>query len=121
MLRAMKPAVIDAFGQPPAGGDACDFERPLTGREFPWHALDGEEVLSRLESHRGGLMGDQVQHRRERFGANLLPSRKVPGWTALFIRQFINPLIALLLGAAAWRAGMPESAASTTRSRRFWL
>ncbi|HEX2136527.1 MAG TPA: HAD-IC family P-type ATPase, partial [Microvirga sp.] len=113
MPRTTKAAVADALGLPPASGEACDFERSSAGREFRWHALDGEEVLARLGSRRGGLTDDQVQHRRERFGANLLPSRKVPGWTALFIRQFVNPLIALLLAAAAVSGALGETVDAT--------
>ena len=77
--------------------------------ERPWHALRGEEVLARAESRRSGLSGDEVRVRQARFGLNTLPSRKVSSWAALFARQFVNPLIALLLAATAVSAVLGET------------
>lgn len=77
--------------------------------ERPWHALCGDEVLARAESRRSGLSGDEVRVRQAQFGLNILPSRKVPSWAALFARQFVNPLIALLLAATAVSAVLGET------------
>ena len=65
-----------------------------------WHALDGGEVLQRLQvDPADGLDAAEVARRRARHGANRLPDPpRRPPWLR-FLLQFHNPLIYVLLVA----------------------
>jgi len=65
----------------------------------PWHALPDTEVTKRLESTAEGLGDDQVTVRRREFGPNVLPSKAPPTLLIIFLRQFLSPLIYVLLAA----------------------
>ncbi|MGM0657828.1 MAG: cation-translocating P-type ATPase [Pseudomonadota bacterium] len=74
--------------------------------ETPWHALSRDELASRLESGDDGLDDEQAQSRLERFGANRLPEEDRPGLVAIFLRQFRDPLIYVLLIAGLVSLGI---------------
>lgn len=61
---------------------------------------DTEQVLDECETSRQGLDTQQVQARLERFGYNILPRTKPPTLLVIFLRQFLSPLIYILLVAA---------------------
>ena len=65
-----------------------------------WHHLPAEEALRLLEVDlKTGLTGNEVRHRREKFGINRIsPKAGMPGWLR-FLRQFHQPLVYLLLAA----------------------
>ncbi|MDA1334532.1 MAG: HAD-IC family P-type ATPase [bacterium] len=61
-----------------------------------------DEVLSQLKSdQKNGLSSNEVSVRRESYGSNTLPVGKKTHWWELLAGQFINPLIIILLIAAA--------------------
>ena len=65
-----------------------------------WHADTSEAALAALDSASAGLGAAEVVARRARFGPNVLPrARPTPLWR-VYLRQFENPLIYLLLAAA---------------------
>ncbi|NQV90185.1 HAD-IC family P-type ATPase [Candidatus Uhrbacteria bacterium] len=65
-----------------------------------WHTLSSKEVLLKLETTVKGLTISEVAIRAERYGKNRLPSRKSdPGWK-VFLRQFMSPMILVLIVAA---------------------
>ncbi len=64
------------------------------------HARSAEEVITTLETSQHGLGRDEVERRRQRHGLNLLPREPRPGLGAIFLRQFLSPLIYVLLFAA---------------------
>ena len=66
-------------------------------RETAWHGLAPEEALDQLESRKEGLSGDEVERRQARFGANELPEEDRPGLLRIYLRQFRDPLIYVLL------------------------
>jgi len=69
----------------------------LAGRA--WHALAPSEALAALDASDDGLTSAEVLARRAAFGANLLPRAKRPGPLLVYLRQFKNPLVYLLLAA----------------------
>jgi len=81
---------------------------PANARERPWHAQSIQDVAARLGvDFRVGLTRAEAQARLERDGPNRLaaaPQR--PAWH-LFVDQFKNLLIIILLGAVAlaWAIG----------------
>jgi magnesium-transporting ATPase (P-type) len=64
------------------------------------HALTSEEALESLATPRQGLSLIEAAARLERFGPNALPRPQAPGIGEIFLRQFKNPLIYVLLLAA---------------------
>ncbi|HSO06710.1 MAG TPA: HAD-IC family P-type ATPase [Pelomicrobium sp.] len=62
-----------------------------------WHALDGDEALARLDSRREGLDDEEARERRRRYGPNRLPEEQRDTLIAVFLRQFKDPLIYILL------------------------
>jgi len=71
-----------------------------------WHALSRDDVASRLASGDEGLNDDEARSRLERFGANRLPEEDRPGLVAIFLRQFKDPLIYVLLIAGLVSLGI---------------
>ncbi len=65
-----------------------------------WYALSQEEVFERLSSGRNGLDEEEADERLERYGKNSLPSMKPPSLPLVFLRQFLSPLIYILIAAA---------------------
>jgi Ca2+-transporting ATPase len=65
------------------------------------HALSSEqEILEALDSSPHGLSQKEAAARLELFGPNTLPRPKPTSVAALFLRQFLSPLIYILLLAA---------------------
>ncbi|MFN3324271.1 MAG: cation-translocating P-type ATPase [Bryobacteraceae bacterium] len=72
----------------------------------PWHALDAEEVFSRLRADPNGLSPDEAARRLDEFGLNELPMEEKESALRRFLRQFHNTLIYVLLVAAALTAAI---------------
>lgn len=74
-----------------------------------WHHLPGDEVLRLLEVEmRTGLPEAEARRRLAKLGPNRITARPgTPPWVR-FVRQFRQPLVALLLGAAAVMAFLGE-------------
>ena len=74
-----------------------------------WHAKRGEEVLSQLETdRRAGLSPAEVQRRLAQYGPNELEQHKKVGPLRRFLDQMKDPMILVLLAAAAlslWASG----------------
>ena len=66
-----------------------------------WHHLPTHEVLQLLESDpQAGLDTFEVQHRRDRFGPNVLTPKRGKSPLVRFLLQFSNPLILILLASS---------------------
>jgi magnesium-transporting ATPase (P-type) len=62
-----------------------------------WHTLPIEEVQNQLGTSSVGLSETEALQRLSQYGPNRLPSRKTPPIGIIFLRQFLNPLIYILL------------------------
>lgn len=65
------------------------------------HTLTGEQTCARLMSAVTGLSAKEARRRLGIFGPNSLPQAKPPGVSRIIARQFLSPLIYILLIAAA--------------------
>ncbi len=65
-----------------------------------WHSLEIEDVLARLGSTREGLSSEEAAKRLQRFGFNELEEAKRISRLEIFISQFKNILIIVLIVAA---------------------
>jgi Ca2+-transporting ATPase len=82
------------------------------GREMEeridWYRKDVEEVLARLESQGEGLTAAEAQRRLSEFGYNKLIEKKKKGALAMFLGQFTDFMILILLAAAVVSAFLGE-------------
>jgi P-type Ca2+ transporter type 2C len=66
-----------------------------------WHALSVQDVLERVKSSKEGISHEEAVERLSRYGKNELPQEeKDPAWK-LFIKQFNNPLMYIMMAAIA--------------------
>ncbi len=65
--------------------------------ETKWHALEILDIFKILNTNKQGLSADEVLHRRKSRGPNKLPEAKVDNLFVIFLRQFADPLIYILL------------------------
>ncbi|SME98260.1 ATPase, P-type (transporting), HAD superfamily, subfamily IC [Tistlia consotensis] len=68
--------------------------------ERHWHALSAEEAAGALGCGLGGLSAEEAAARLARIGPNRLPEARGPGLAVILLRQFMSPLIYLLVAAA---------------------
>ena len=89
-----------------ASASSDEAERRLAS-EGP-HALSAEETFAALDTTASGLASGDAGVRLASFGLNELPQGKPPSVARIFFRQFLNPLIYILLIAAAISAAMRD-------------
>ena len=65
-----------------------------------WFQLTTEETLQELSSRRSGLTEEEAKSRLREYGPNELQRRKKTPRIVAFLRQFLSPLIYVLLLAA---------------------
>ena len=65
-----------------------------------WHNLSTSEALEAIGSRRSGLTGDEASSGRLRHGPNELKGKKKTPPAVVFLRQFLSPLIYVLMVAA---------------------
>ncbi|MEN3048033.1 MAG: cation-translocating P-type ATPase [Candidatus Caldarchaeales archaeon] len=81
----------------------------MSGTEAEFHALEAEEAAGRLGVDPArGLSRGEVEERLRRFGPNVIVEAKRPSPVVLFLRQFANLLILILLAATAITAFLGE-------------
>ena len=83
-------------------------ERGSRSAPAAFHAMPAGAVLEHLGSCEQGLDNAEVERRRARWGANVLPEPEPPGIHMVFARQFLSPFIYVLLLAAALSAYLRE-------------
>ncbi len=67
----------------------------------PWHTLEAEEVLRRLQVNPDiGLRGEEVRQRQQTYGPNELVERGLKNPLLILWEQITNPLVLLLIAAA---------------------
>lgn len=66
----------------------------------PWHAEPAEAVISALETSPRGLSEAEVRRRQQEYGPNLLPEKGPSPLWLIVLRQFVSPLIYILVVAA---------------------
>lgn len=73
---------------------------PPPGAGENWHALSPDAVLAALGTSTTGLTSHEAEQRKAHYGPNQFPTRAAPPLWAIFLRQFLSPLIYILLAAA---------------------
>lgn len=68
--------------------------------KMAWHAEPADRVLAAWNTAERGLSQSEVERRQHEYGPNVLPEKgPTPVWR-IFLRQFISPLIYILVAAA---------------------
>lgn len=65
-----------------------------------FHQLSSEETLSQLDATSNGLTKEEVLKRQSEHGRNTIPQPKSKTLIRIFLSQFLNPLIYVLIAAA---------------------
>ena len=99
-----------------ADADEARQEQPFAPALPHPHVVPGDEVLEALQSSRHGLSRQEAMARLERFGRNTLPRPTPPGIITLFLRQFLSPLIYILLIAAVVSVALQDRSGPTPSS-----
>lgn len=77
--------------------------------ESKWHLLSLDDIAKEfVVITEQGLSEEEVVERRKKYGPNNLPQGKKLHWWQLFLRQFINPLVFILLIAAGMTLWLKE-------------
>jgi len=69
-----------------------------------WHSFSIADILSKLSTSRDGLTSDEVSRRLQEHGQNQLDGKKKVSPITLFLRQFLSPLVYVLLAAVIIKA-----------------
>jgi P-type Ca2+ transporter type 2C len=72
----------------------------VTDNNKLWHSFSTEETLRELSSHSNGLTAEEALKRLSQYGPNELKAKKQSSIIRVFLQQFLNPLIYVLLAAA---------------------
>jgi len=64
----------------------------------PW-AVSTEGVLLALDAKADGLLPEDIKTRQKKYGKNIFDTKSHQGALAILLKQFISPLIFLLIGA----------------------
>ena len=67
--------------------------------EQPWYSLTADDALTALDSRRDGLTAGEAAASFARHGPNRLVGKKKTSPLVVFLRQFLSPLIYILLVA----------------------
>jgi len=68
-------------------------------RNHKWHLLSYQDVLETLNTSSEGLSAAEVKKRQKESGLNILHGQGGASTFKIFIRQFLNPLLFVLIGA----------------------
>lgn len=66
-----------------------------------WYRMEFPQVLKAWESSQDGLTEEEVAKRHEKYGPNTMPMAKPKTLFGIFLSQFVNPLIYVLIVAGA--------------------
>jgi len=72
----------------------------MTDIKIKWHNIHKDEALKKLHSSRSGLSVSEAKKRLLENGPNEIQRKKKTPITILFLRQFLNPLVYILIAAS---------------------
>ncbi len=62
-----------------------------------WHSRNIDDIFKQLNSNKNGLTSNEATNRLRKYGKNILPTGVKIGLFKIYLRQFINPIIYILL------------------------
>lgn len=67
--------------------------------EGKWHLLDIDEIFEIIKTSRKGLKGEDIISRQKKYGLNEITDKKQISLLNLFLSQFKNVLMLILIAA----------------------
>ena len=64
-----------------------------------WYQMTRDELFTKLKTDENGLTNKEANQRLEKFGNNTLPKKKKDSVLKIFLNEFKNPILILLLVA----------------------
>jgi len=92
---------VRARPRPRTGQVRTTKAHPQPSTQNSWHELRIEDALGALESGAAGLSTPEAQLRLARYGPNELATTDATPWYKVLLRQFLSPMIGILLIAMA--------------------
>jgi magnesium-transporting ATPase (P-type) len=83
---------------------------PLGDPPARWHALEGAQALQQLHVQDSGLSDDEATRRLAQYGRNRIRRQDADSAFMVFVRQFKNPLLYVLVGSSALAMAMGKLA-----------
>ena len=77
------------------------------GKQLP-HTLTTQQCIDQYHSSIHGMTQSEVEARIQKYGPNRFPEAQQPGVFIIFLRQFVSPLIYVLLAAAVLSIAIEE-------------
>lgn len=74
----------------------------------PWHHMPVQEVLEKLQTSEDGLRDAEAEKRLQQNGENLLRSKPPKSMLQMLKAQILDPMVLILVGAAAFSAFLRE-------------
>ena len=74
----------------------------------PWHHMPVQEVLEKLQTSEDGLRDAEAEKRLQQNGENLLRSKPPKSMLQMLKAQILDPMVLILVGAAAFSAVLRE-------------
>ncbi|MDW5561590.1 MAG: HAD-IC family P-type ATPase [Methanomassiliicoccus sp.] len=71
-----------------------------------WHSCDPGQVMDELSTSSSGLTSEEAEARLQRYGRNELRGKEGPSPLTILVRQFVDPLVGILLVAAIVSLGV---------------
>ena len=96
--------------------------RERGGRMKTWYQMTAEETLRGMESSHGGLSSGQARMRCGQFGENVLQEHAGKKLWQVFLEQFQDLLVLILIAAAAISvlSGSGECRSAPDRIKQAW-
>ena len=73
-------------------------------KKLAWHSMEGEEVLKELKSSKEGLTNEETKRRLAEYGPNELKKVKKRGLLKMFLDEFKDVFVLLLIVATIFSA-----------------
>ena len=88
----------------PSAPNNQDVDRVTVASSLPSapHAINAEAIALQLDTTTQGITSNEAQARLLQYGPNSLPRSEPPSLLNIFLRQFVSPLIYVLVAAATF-------------------
>lgn len=67
-----------------------------------WHCQNSDFALEKTNSTANGLSQQETEARIKQFGKNILPQKKPTPFVVMLLKEFLNPIVIILLVAMAF-------------------
>ena len=77
-------------------------KQSASNKKISWHSNSTDFALKKVKSSTKGLTAEDADNRIKKYGQNVLPTKKPKSFIAMFLQEFTNPIVLILLVAMAF-------------------